>query len=151
MSRETIYTEELADAICERLSNGESLRKICSDESMPCRSTVLDWEEKNDAFRAKCARARARQAHCMVDMQLDEALGCTTENAAAVRVKISAYQWVASKLEPKKYGERAQLELTGKDGGPIETKNANDLTDAQLAAIASAGRPAPIESETGED
>ena len=37
-------------------------------------------------------------------------------------------------------------ELSGPNGGPIETKNADALTDEQLAVIASAGRPAPIES-----
>jgi len=39
-------------------------------------------------------------------------------------------------------------ELTGADGGPIVTKatNADELTDDQLAALASAGRPALTES-----
>jgi hypothetical protein len=43
------------------------------------------------------------------------------------------------------------IELTGKNGGPIETKNADALTDEQLAVIASAGRPAPTEPETGAE
>jgi hypothetical protein len=65
-----------------------------------------------------------------------------------------------AKWNPKKYGDRAALELTGKDGGPIETKSADTLTDEQLAAIASAGRarnadtgsgsPASAESPPGE-
>ncbi len=28
-------------------------------------------------------------------------------------------KWAAGKLAPKKYGDRAALELTGTDGGPI--------------------------------
>lgn len=43
-------------------------------------------------------------------------------------------------------------ELTGKDGGPIEMKKeADELSDAELAAIASTGRAASAEPETSED
>lgn len=52
---------------------------------------------------------------------------------------------------PDKYRERTSTELTGKGGGPIETRNADDLTDEQLAAIASAGRPTSTEPEKGEN
>jgi hypothetical protein len=46
-----------------------------------------------------------------------------------------------------------KFEHSGPDGGPILSKNVNadDLTDEQLAVIASAGRAAPVEPETGED
>lgn len=52
---------------------------------------------------------------------------------------------------PEKYRQRVSTELTGKGGGPIETRNADALTDEQLAAIASRGRAAPAEPETGAD
>jgi hypothetical protein len=42
-------------------------------------------------------------------------------------------------------------EHTGLNGGPIETKQVDDLTDDQLEAIASRGRPASPEPETSED
>lgn len=113
MGRHTDYTEELATAICERLMNGESLRRICSDEEMPNRSTVLRWQASNEEFAAKCARAREEQAEYMDDLILDVANACTPETAPADRVRISAYQWRASKLKPKKYGDRQEVEHTG--------------------------------------
>lgn len=122
MSRQTLYTDELADAICERLINGESLRQICTDESMPNRSTVIRWMGADEAFATKCARAREEQADLMDDLILDVANGCISETAAADRVKISAYQWRAAKLKPKKYGEKLSTEHSGPDGGPLVVK-----------------------------
>jgi hypothetical protein len=43
----SIYTKELADRICDRLAEGESLRSICRDPSMPHRETILKWSYAN--------------------------------------------------------------------------------------------------------
>jgi len=127
--RPSIYTDEIADTICERLINGESLRAICADEAMPSRATVLRWQEADHAFEAKCARARALQADFMDDLILDTALSCTPASAPADRVKIAAFQWRASKLSPKKYGEpRAAKEADDeRDGGEFTVIIENGL------------------------
>jgi hypothetical protein len=122
MGRPSDYSQEIAAVICERLVEGESLRKICADEAMPGRRTVLEWLEADEAFRAKYARAREAQADYMDDLILDTADACTAMSAMADRVKIGAYQWRAEKLKPKKYGPRLTTELSGLDGGPIIIK-----------------------------
>jgi len=123
------FTQEIADRICEELIEGRSMRQICSDEGMPNRSTVLRWMDQNPEFAAKCARAREMQADLMDDIILEVAHNVTPESAAADRVRLSAYQWRAAKLLPKKYGDRVQTEVTGADGGPVqvETPTDNDL------------------------
>jgi len=150
MSRQTLFTAELADHIVDELANGRSLVKICADESMPNRRTVLRWMEADTAFATRCARAREAGTEIYEDKIESTADCCTEETAQSAKVKISAYQWIASKLHPKKYGDRNRVELTGADGGAIVTLNANELTDEQLAAIASAGRTASSESQTSE-
>lgn len=120
--RPSSYTEETADAICNRLMEGRSLRSICDDADMPDRSTVIRWQVQHDEFAARCARARELQADLMDDLILDTANSCTVEDAQAARVKISAYQWRASKLAPKRYGDKVQTEVSGPDGGPIPTQ-----------------------------
>ena len=119
MSRQTLYTDDLADLICERLMCGESLRQICSDESMPNRSTVMRWMASDDAFATKCARARDEQAELMDDLILDTANACTGETFQADRVKISAYQWRAAKLKPKKYGDKVEQTHVGDKDRPV--------------------------------
>lgn len=46
---------------------------------------------------------------------------------------------------------KQRTELTGANGGPVETRNVDQLTDEQLEAIARRGRSAPAEPEEGED
>lgn len=121
MGRKTTFTQEAADEICERIADGESLRKICEDDHMPSRRSVLTWldDEAHEAFRAKYARAREAQADAMDDKILTTADNCTTDSAQADRVKIDAYKWRASKLAPKKYGEK--LAVGGDETGvPIK-------------------------------
>jgi hypothetical protein len=55
------YDVEIAEKICERLVNGESLRAICADPAMPGRATVFRWLARNQEFRR--SYALARQCH----------------------------------------------------------------------------------------
>lgn len=119
MGRPSDFSDELADEICGLLIDGLSMRKICLQDDMPDRRTVLRWMDANEDFATKCARARMLQADLMDDLILEAAEASTSETAQADRVKISAYQWRASKLAPKKYGERVTQEHTGEGGGPI--------------------------------
>ena len=41
--RPSTYTPEIAEIICRRLADGESLRMICAVAPMPTRQTVRNW------------------------------------------------------------------------------------------------------------
>ena len=55
------YNVEIAEKVCERLLNGESLRAICADPTMPARATIFRWLARNQEFRR--SYALARQCH----------------------------------------------------------------------------------------
>jgi hypothetical protein len=116
------YTQEMADEICDRLGNGESLVQICHDDHLPNRSTVMRWMAEIPEFATRCARAREFQAdYEHDDMQRIEARVLDGEIPADVaRVVLSSKQWRASKLAPKKYGDKLQQEITGADGGALK-------------------------------
>lgn len=122
------YTDDLGDAICEALIDGKSLREICTPDDMPDRSTVMRWMAADPSFAAKCARAREMQADYMDDLIIETANACTSETAAADRVKISAYQWRASKLAPKRFGDKTTTEVVGPNGGPLQTADVSELS-----------------------
>lgn len=148
MGRPTDYSNEIADLICERIADGESLRSICSDESMPCRATVFRWLGLDKAFSDQYARAKEEQAELLADELVDiadeppplTAMGSTDSGAvAAMRLRIDTRKWVASKLKPKKYGDKVQTELSGPNGGPVESVlNVSGLPTEVLAAIVAA-------------
>src|SRR5688572_25127505 len=67
IGRPSSYTPALADLICERLANGESLRAICNDAGMPDKATVFRWLAAHEEFRDQYARARETQADSLFD------------------------------------------------------------------------------------
>jgi hypothetical protein len=112
--RPSLYSPELADTICERISSGRSLNKITSDEDMPAARTVWRWLDENDEFRQKYARARELQAEYYADEMTDIADSAhDRDSAAAVRVRVDTRKWIASKLKPKKYGDKLDVEHSG--------------------------------------
>lgn len=102
------WTEKLKDEIVAGLET-HSLRKLCLlNPHLPCRDSITDYMAKDAEFSTRCARAREDHAEVMDDKILEVAE--KVENGAldprAGSVIISAYQWRASKLKPKKYGDK---------------------------------------------
>ncbi len=135
MGRPSEFTQEIADRICEGIADGKSLRSICLAEDMPNKATVFRWLAAHTAFSDQYARAREAQADTLADELTDIADDSArdfiqTENGPAYnaehvnrsRLRVDTRKWIASKLKPKKYGEKVQQELSGPSGGPIEAK-----------------------------
>lgn len=110
MGRPSVYSNELADAICEAIATGEhsgALHLICQRrDDFPTERTVYSWLQNNEAFLHKYQAARARQQDHEIDECIRIADEATDPNKA--RVQILARQWRAGKLAPKKYGERVE-------------------------------------------
>lgn len=117
--RPSDYTPEIADLICLRLSKGESLIKMCLEAEMPGQSTVYQWLQAHPEFAEKYARARERQADYLAEETIK--IADETQDPAKARLQVDARKWFASKVAPKKYGEKVTQELSGPDGGPIPT------------------------------
>lgn len=129
MGRPTSFTPELANKILEELPHADGgLEAICKQDGFPSDRTVYRWlaDPANEEFRQAYAQAREVCAHVQAERALRDAL--IAEDAAKGRLAFDARKWMASKLAPKKYGEKVTTELTGADGGPV------DVTDSQVGA-----------------
>lgn len=119
LGRPSDYTEELAAEICAQLSEGVSLRTVCQAEDMPNASTVFRWLASNGDFRDQYARAKVESADAMAEDMLGIAdeiegkiLGNDRSDGARVqaqRIRVETRKWLASKLQPKKYGDRLEV------------------------------------------
>ena len=92
---------------------------------MPAVITVMSWLRKHPEFAAQYARAREEQAETYADEIVaiaDDGRNDTyiDENGhervnqdvvARSRLRVEARKWVASKLKPKKYGEKSKLKF----------------------------------------
>ena len=139
--RPTIYTQALADEICKRIADGESLRSICNgppmfdplvDEDrhshMPDMSTVLSWALNLDhEFSLQYALARQQQMEYYADT-----LAETAENhpdVARARLITDNKKWIMARLASSRYGDRIQTEITGKDGESFGVGATNQLAN----------------------
>lgn len=127
----THFTQDKANAICDRLAMGESLRSICRSDDMPAKIVVLRWLRDRPEFRTQYEQARDDQADSLFDEVIDIAEDGTNDwmqrqnfdgaevgwhlNGEAVarsRLRIDARKWMAGKLRPKKYGDKFEVDQT---------------------------------------
>ena len=114
--RPTTHTDELADEICERVSLGSNLNRICDEAEMPAQSTVYKWLLEHTKFSEKYARARATRADTRSDRIDDycrDVVSGTLEPNAA-KVIIDAEKWQAGREAPRRYGDKLDLNHSGK-------------------------------------
>ena len=117
--RPSLYTPELADRICQRLSEGEPLARICRDDDMPGYSTVRKWESENPEFLALSLRAKADGTHFMADDSIRIADDPTIDPQRA-RLMVDTRLRLIGKWNSRAYGDKVQAEVTGAEGGPLQ-------------------------------
>lgn len=128
--RPSDYTDELAQEICERIAQGESLKHITDGEDMPSRVTVHSWllDGKHKGFLNNYEAAREMQADVYAD-EMDDIAHNEKIDTQRARLIIDTRKWTSSKLKPKKYGDRLDL-----SGETTVTHKYEDMTDEQLEA-----------------
>jgi hypothetical protein len=131
VGRPSTFTQEVADTICGRLAEGESLRSICSDDDMPSKTTVCKWlaSDAHPGFADQYARAREAQADhefdglCALADEPPEKKPDGSVDPGWVqhqKLRIDTRKWALSKLAPKKYGDK--IAVGGADDlPPIKT------------------------------
>jgi hypothetical protein len=78
------------------------------DEHMPASCMIYRWLDNNESFREQYAQARVRQADYYAEMIIDESFGA--HDASIGRLRMDALKWASSKIAPKKYGDKIELE-----------------------------------------
>ena len=130
--RPSKYTPEIADEICDRLANGESLRSMCLDEHLPDRRTITNWLLNKEEFFRQYTQAKDVQLDLMAEEVMEiaddgsndwmertnkdgESLGWIVNGEALgrSRLRFDARRWYLSKLAPKRYGDKLNVEHTG--------------------------------------
>ncbi len=126
MARTSEYTEELALRICERVSEGESIKEICESEDMPARSTVRRWIRTFAEFRTMVDEARKEHAQAEFERMLaevdepperDEKGKIDMGWVQNQRVRLDARKWILGRMDTRRFGDRQ--EIVGAGGEPL--------------------------------
>ena len=115
---------------------------------MPSVVTMFAWLKKYPEFLKQYETAKEEQADALAEEMLDIAddgtndwierqgkdgdvsLALNTEHVQRSRLRVDTRKWIASKLKPKKYGEKVQTEHSGS----MEIRNPIPLTEQATAA-----------------
>lgn len=123
---------ELCARICEGIATGKSARAMCEEVDIN-QSTLWKWLDEDETFSKQYARAKEQCADYLAaeileiaddanaDKYLDDNDRLQTDHEAInrSRLRVDARKWYASKLAPKRYGEKVTNELTGDPDRPI--------------------------------
>lgn len=127
--RASTFTPAVARAIIEKLSRGVPMAEICRAPNMPAVRTVSEWQAKRDDFAASIARARLDgfdriAADCLriADTQAQGEVRKKGPNGLEVtsadmlghrKLQIETRLKLLAKWDPKRYGEKIDIEHTG--------------------------------------
>lgn len=134
--RPTIFTQELADLICARISKSSlGLHRLHKKyEDFPDPSTIFGWLATNEAFLKQYRIARELQMEYLEEELLeiadDHAFDIETvkgfggveydkENKEVVnrsKLRIHTRMWLMGKIKPKVYGKEAEKIVPPEEG-----------------------------------
>jgi hypothetical protein len=127
MGRPSTFTEAAVDEICERLSDGETLRSICRDAHMPQWRTVYDWIDARPDVATRIARARDVGFDSIGESTIDICDDIPERGpdgkidpawVAHQKLRVDQRMKLLAKWSPKKYGDKVQV--AGDAESPIQ-------------------------------
>lgn len=157
-------TEKQRDIVLRTLEQGESLRKACRDADIARPSDVLDCANPEKpqyikGFDVHYARARETGYLLLADeiIEISDANSGDTytddkgrertdqEVVSRARLRVDSRKWVLAKMLPKVYGEKSDVNLTGK----LEHAHTGQVSDATAGILAQIGAGSSKSSDEG--
>jgi hypothetical protein len=107
---------ELIAQVLSRLACGETTRAITQSYGATFEKAFWKRMVADENFSASIARAREVGQDTLTAETIDIADAATEENVNSAKLRIWTRQWYASRMSPKKYGDKTQTELSGEVG-----------------------------------
>lgn len=132
--RPSKYTDRIAARICSEITNGKSLVRVCEAEDMPSTMSVYRWlgDDRYKTFRDNYAHACEERTEALVEEAFQIASDGSNDwmekhygnddesswvvNGEAVqrsRLRVDLIKWYASRMKPKKYGDKIDVSSGG--------------------------------------
>lgn len=117
--------EEIFNRIMSEIIHGRALRNILKDEGMPAPETFYVWLDQDESKSKRYARACEYRADAIFDEIIDIADDSSNDTEyteqgekpnhewiSRSRLRVDSRKWIASKLAPKKYGDKIDVDHT---------------------------------------
>ncbi len=134
-------TPELKTELCRRIAEGETVLAIAGKNSFPSQSAIYAELRRDPDFAKAYEIAREWQLTAWEDeiVELAKDSGkdrlpdgrIDVDHIARMKLIVNTKQWIMSRRNPRKYGDRVSAEFSGPDGGAIEVKR--ELSPIEVA------------------
>jgi hypothetical protein len=140
----SLNTPQLQEELLDWIASGQTLRAFCRQQGKPAWRTVYDWIEADPDLAARIARARdigadaiaeealsiadTPQAGVITTVDEDGTKTVTEDMLGHRKLQVDTRLKLLAKWNPKRYGDKIDHTLSGKNGGPIVISS----TDADL-------------------
>jgi len=126
-----LQRNQVYEHICRLVSSGNTtLPKLCRIPGYPSMQTVAQWRRADGAFNLALSEAEEIRGYQLAEEVVEEALGATVANAAAVKIVVDAKKWLASKFNTR-FSDRQVIEHKHE----LELLSEDDLKLKVLAAL----------------
>ena len=130
VGRPSAYTDHAGRRICELVADGATLRAIGQIPGLPRAQTIREWAAKHPQFSAILTRAELAKAELLAEEIIaiaddgrndwmtandpgNEGYRVNGEHIQRSRLRVDARKWVASKLNPRKYSDKLDVDHSG--------------------------------------
>ena len=133
VGRPTIWTEEMKIRMFDLISTGSGISEIAGKNGFPAACTIYRLMAEDAEFATCIARAREAQQEHEMDYCIQLADSATPEDWNVKKLQIWARQWRASKLAPKKWGDKPEVVINNNNTNA--TQNVVNLSPDQEASL----------------
>lgn len=133
------YRSRILDMVCDVTAcTNQGLDRICKaflkDQDFPDETSIRRWLREDEELAKRYARAKEDQIEKLVEEIIeisdDDSLDIAfTEDGKQYidqqhiqrsRLRVDSRKWIASKLKPKKYGDKIDHTIGNPDGTPLD-------------------------------
>lgn len=118
LGRPELYKPEYCEQVKEFMGTGHSLTAFAGEIDV-ARDTLYDWAARHPEFLYATKAAKAKRVKALERQMFD------AETGPQVTSRIFALKGAA----PDEYAERIQAEVSGPNGGPIETSDNSGMAE----------------------
>jgi hypothetical protein len=128
MAYSDLEKTKIFSIICSRVELGEALRTVLKAENMPSPATFYSWLENDESKVKQYARATELRAEAIfedmitiaddssndeIEIDLGDGVKSSRPNTEFIqrsRLRVDTRKWIVSKLNPKKYGDKIDID-----------------------------------------
>lgn len=138
MARPSKLTPELQKQICVQLKAGNFVETVCDYVGIN-KTTFYEWIDRGErGWKADIDGGYVEFSNA-VKKAISEVEMQTVKDLRGGPMNWQAKAWWLERRHPDKWGNRQKHIHSGPDDGPIEHRHVSELSDEELATIASGG------------